>query len=323
MNFQSEYFKIFNPLTCYIPQSLSQPFRNLDSILGRAKFLLKGRSLDEIMDAAINMDWVIHENFRIIKEDEISRILYKYDKDSDEFTNFFRWDGGSRENGMFQFIDSKEDELDIETSENTSVTDSLNMCFPLWDDLGGEEFINGKKYEYFAILAMWQLVEAMIWLGVDFERNLSKLTTNHSDNVEYRETIIGLIKHFKGRKNIEFAAQYAMDATEAICYAEQLFEIQKIQLGLDLKLEIELEKKDIKRKSIVSEKLNIARHQKRNEALELVTNEWAKNPSQFNSAEKAGNYFSDWLKPQDISYEPRTVTGWLRSYAKKVGIKLR
>ncbi|MBC7787984.1 MAG: hypothetical protein H7Z18_11300 [Methylophilaceae bacterium] len=321
MNFQSEYFKIFNPLTCYIPQP--QPFANLDSILGRAKFLLKGRSLDEIMDAAINMDWVIHENFRCIKEDEISRLQSKQNTDLDEFYNFFMWDGGTRANGRYLFDDSKEGELDIETSENTSVIDALNMCFPLYDDLGGEVFIDGKKYEYFAILAMWQLVESMIWLGVDFERNLSKLITDHSDKVEYREYIIRLIQHFKGRKNIEFAATSAMDATEAICYAEQLFEIQNIQLGLDAKIEIELERKDVKRKSIISEKLNIARHKVRNVAFELVTNEWAKNQNQFLDMVKAGTHYSAWLEPQDFSYEPSTVTSWLRAYAKKMGIKLR
>lgn len=321
MNFQSEYFKIFNPLTCYIPKP--QPFANLDSILGRAKFLLKGRSLDEIMDAAMNMDWVIHENFRCIKEDEISRLRFKQNTDSDEFDNFFIWDGGSAANGKYLFDDSKEGELDIETSENTRVIDALYMCFPLYDDLGGEEFINGKKYEYFAILAMWQLVEAMIWLDVDFKKNLSKLTAIKPDIVEYHEFIVKLIQHFKGRKNIEFAAQHAMDATEAICYAEQLFEIQKIQLGLDLKIEIELEKKDVKRKSIISEKLNIARHKVRNVAFELVTNEWAKNQNQFLDMVKAGTHYSAWLEPQDFSYEPSTVTSWLRAYAKKMGIKLR
>lgn len=320
MNFQTEYFKLFNPLTCFVPP---QPFANLESILSRAKLLLKDRLFDEVLGAAINIDWVIHENFRTIKADEIHRIKQNFDKDSDEFSNFFMWDGGSVKNGMYLFNEAKEGELDIATSENTSLIDALNECFSIWDDIGGEEFVNGKKYEYFAVLAMWLLVEAMIWLDVDFKKNYSRLIANHPDNVGYHEFIVRLIHHYKGRKNIQFAAKYAMDATEAICYAEQIFEIQKIQNDLGLKLEIELEKKDRKRKSMASEKLNIARHKVRNNALELVTNEWAKNPSQFNSAEKAGNYFCEWLKSNDFSFEPRTVTSWLRDYAKKVGIKLR
>jgi hypothetical protein len=73
-----------------------------------------------------------------------------------------------------------------------------------------------------------------------------------------------------------------------------------------------------------SEKLNLIRHAKNHAAKQLVIDEWKKRPSAFISAEKAGGHFADWLEARGFKkYEPRTVTTWIRSYAKEVGIRLR
>ncbi|MFM8342192.1 MAG: hypothetical protein ACKN9F_08240, partial [Methylomonas sp.] len=72
-----------------------------------------------------------------------------------------------------------------------------------------------------------------------------------------------------------------------------------------------------------SKQLNQQRHKKNHEAELLVTSEWAKQVDKFSSAEKAGNFYADWLQQQGLHFEPRTVTGWIRKYAKAQGIKLR
>jgi len=72
-----------------------------------------------------------------------------------------------------------------------------------------------------------------------------------------------------------------------------------------------------------SQVMNQSRHARRNEAVKLVTSDWSEHKSEFRSAEKAGYFYADWLKKQGFEYEPRTVTGWIREYAKKNNIILR
>jgi hypothetical protein len=72
-----------------------------------------------------------------------------------------------------------------------------------------------------------------------------------------------------------------------------------------------------------SKSMNSRRHAKRNEAMQLVTDDWSQRKNEFPSAEKAGNYYADWLKSKGLEYEPRTVTTWIRKYAKDNAIRLR
>lgn len=72
-----------------------------------------------------------------------------------------------------------------------------------------------------------------------------------------------------------------------------------------------------------SVQMNSQRHAKRNQALELVMSDWSKRKADFPSAEKAGRYYSDWLTKRGFDYEPRTITGWIRKYAKENNIILR
>lgn len=69
--------------------------------------------------------------------------------------------------------------------------------------------------------------------------------------------------------------------------------------------------------------LNEARHRKTNEARARVIQDWAKDPARFPSAEKAGLHYTYWLARNDAVYEPRTVTGWIRSHAKRIGVRFR
>jgi hypothetical protein len=57
---------------------------------------------------------------------------------------------------------------------------------------------------------------------------------------------------------------------------------------------------------------------------DLVINEWKKEPSRFPSADNAGGHFVDWLRNNHkVEYQQRTVSKWIRIYAKTHGIKLR
>lgn len=68
--------------------------------------------------------------------------------------------------------------------------------------------------------------------------------------------------------------------------------------------------------------MNKARHAKRNIAIKMVTSDWDEKGRSL-SADKAGIHYADWLNGKGIHYEPRTIAGWIRKFAKENGIKLR
>jgi len=72
-----------------------------------------------------------------------------------------------------------------------------------------------------------------------------------------------------------------------------------------------------------SRTMNTQRHAKRNEALLLVTADWSERKTDFRSAEKAGQYYADWLSGKGFEFEPRTITSWIRKFAKENNIILR
>jgi len=72
-----------------------------------------------------------------------------------------------------------------------------------------------------------------------------------------------------------------------------------------------------------SETMNLARHARRNEAFGLVTKDWNGRRTDFRSAEKAGQYYADWLSERGFEFEPRTITSWIRKFAKENNIILR
>lgn len=69
--------------------------------------------------------------------------------------------------------------------------------------------------------------------------------------------------------------------------------------------------------------MNTSRHAKRNKAVELVISDWSERKTEFRSAEKAGRFYADWLAERGFEYEPRTITGWIRKFAKENNIVLR
>lgn len=195
-----------------------------------------------------------------------------------------------------------------------------------WDDMGGNSVPNFKKYESFAILSMWLLLDTLRYLNYNFVKNIDIIVANTKrDNKDYKDFYTRLCQLERNiySKNIENSANCAIEAMEAVCYAEHLFLLEKEVTKVKEINKIELQVEEKKRRSMVSEKLNIARHQKRNEVMFSVTDEWIKKPNLFISADKAGIEFSRRLSEKGIDYEPRTIAGWIRACAKKNNISFR
>lgn len=340
-------FKKFNPKSGDVPR---HPFSYLPEIASRARALLKTRTADQIEDAASGIDWAIDEYFRSLKDEEIARLKNEVDRprrwkdgsddtDFNDAAKFFDWvvdspaNEFSPEEGHWVFNDRMEDELDIQTAGNTSEVDALKNCIDWWDDIGGADFPNGKPEELFAALSLWLLADAIGWLGHrSSETEKSFLSSlDHllklPEGMEDELIDAGIsIRTTDTEINLSLAGECALKAMDAACYAEQLHEVAGLEAMYKLKLAKNNDdhlKNEAKRRSMVAEKLNIARHRKNSEAKAKIIAEWENDRSKFISAEKYGLHLADWLGTQGLQYEPRTVTNWIRAHAKQIGVALR
>jgi len=330
-------FEDFDPLTGKVPY---HPFYHLPDIAWRARALLKSYTSKQISTLAENIDWAIGEYFNQVIEDEISRLYdqlneprrYKYE-DEAPYLNaqyFFYWEGDYSEGcGSWIFDRSKVDDLDVPTSHNTSEVEALKECLDYLEQIEDDELPNKKTYEYFAVLSLWLLAEAVNHLNPEsVDENVDKML--HELDSAVRKTGV---KTLAPNINLSLAGRAAIKSMDAVCYAEQLKEIERIQSSHSLELakthgdyasaQAKRQEEEISRRNERARKLNEARHQKTNEAKDIVISEWKKDPTKFPSAEKAGLHFADYLANLGFDYTPRTVTSWIRAYAKQENIRFR
>jgi hypothetical protein len=307
-------FEAFDPLTGDVPE---YPLSCLPDIAGRARSILIGKTHLQLVAAAERIDQKIEGYLDDLKYLAVSELKIKLQAEG-SLETYFEWDGGTEANGGWIFKEELADDLEIPTASNCNEVEALktiienrDSCFFLpagtpEPEPEPDEYPEGETNELFAVLALWLLADAVEW---------SKRGGNYGHLI---------------------AGAYAVKAMDAVCYAEQLREIRWLAAYYKKNSDVELTEALRKqysefRRSMNQEKkerakeLNKHRHAARNRAKELVTTEWTKSPSRFPSAEKAGIHFSEWLGSQGVekSYEPRTVTGWIRDHAKKKGIKLR
>lgn len=332
-------FEDFDPLTGSLPSS---PFSYMPDIAWRARALLKSYTAKQISWIAEDIDWAIEEYFRDVKKEEIDRLqrdlicLQKWKSDEwdeedeaeyQKIKKFFHWKG-DQENGAWVFNKDFEDELDIPTADSASEVDALKECISYLNQLDGEdELPKIKPFEYFAVLSLWLLADALSWLSNKHcSVRVFYQLPDDSKTIDIQKYPI----HF----SVSIGGEFALKAMDAVCHAEHLCEIEKrnqaylvelAQKQSDFQIELaRQQEEDRQRKSERAMHLNKLRHKKRDEAKARVLDEWLKDKNKFNSAEKAGLYFADWLPNQGYEkFEPRTVTKWIRDEAKQKGICFR
>lgn len=327
-------FQRFDPLKGDVP---SQPFTYLPEIAYRARALLQYRTAEQIEAAAKRISEEVDGYFRDLKDCEISRLQSEFEGGDETLVEFFEWDGGTVENGKWLFKDDMEDELDIQTPANTSEVDALktiienrDSCFFLPEgapEPDREEWPEGTRHELFATLSLWLLADAI----------------ERMDD--------------KSKYGLSIAGEYAIKAMDSVCYAEHLREADWLESYIKKKANAELSEalrnqtanhkawmrsyEEVKNERILMQKsklakdLNALRHQGTNKAKNLVIDKWNKNRNQFPSGEQSGLYYADWLEAQGVFrkhskenntyewYTPRTVTKWIRDYAKGIGFLFR
>lgn len=321
MGFYNQFEK-FDPVSGDVPD---RPFSLLPEIAFRARSLLKSRTTEQIGAVAKAIDFAIYCYFDELKQDEVARLRevlntprrWRRDPPNveagyDYALQFFEWDGEDEANGCWSFKEDMEGELSIPTPGNTSEVVALKECGD-WAGICREGFPDGEPQELFAALALWMLADSIAWL----RRPLNDLD----------DAVVGLLKAVGGDRqscpiSYSLAGEYALKAMEAVCFAEHLSEMARV---MDAHLQQLAAQKEAERaqRSRRAEALNEERHRKTYEARALAITEFAKDVARFPSAEKHGLFLSDWLRERGLEYEPRTVTGWIRSYAKEVGVRFR
>ena len=312
-----EQFKRFDPLLDDVPD---HPFSILPQISQRARELLKSRTTEQIDLAAKAIDFAIYTHFDELKQNEIARLLHQAEE-TGEFERFFEWDGGSAANGRWLFKESMEEALDIPTAENTSEVDALKVCIEYLDDIDRVGFPNSQPFELFAVLSLWMLADTIYWIDFQNTSELIKFRDALLENA-YKEVERLGFKMDKRSNDYTTAGDYALKAMDAVCYAEHL-QAEGLWKSKHKSALEQQEQEERNRRSMQIKAAAIARHQKNNEAKAMATDEWAKDTSKFPSAEKAGHHFANWLSTKGFEFEPRTVIFWIRSHAKKIGVRFR
>lgn len=320
-------FKEFNPLSGEVPES---PFSLMPLIALRARALLKARTLEQIESISMEIDYAIYCYFVDIKNNEINRLneilreprRWKNELDDgyEYALKFFEWDEGSVENGRWLFKEDMEDELNIQNKFNTGEVYVLKQLSESWGDFG-RDISDFESYELFAILSLWNIADSLNWLQYKREEVIKSLDDDAANILKELDDKLS-DKENRKETNLSLAGEASLNAMESVCYAEHLKSVGEIKNAY-LVREKRKQEDEAYQKSIRAKQLNIARHQKRNDAMQKVIEEWEKSISNWPSAEKAGLYFADWLLKQGYEYEPRTVTGWLRGHAKQIRVKFR
>ena len=322
MGFSSQSENL-DPLKFEIPYS---PFLEATNIAWRAQALLRGRTSDDVRSLATTASESIDSYFQNEKDEEVDRLARDRNEEFIEFE--YDKDGGT----SWHLRPEKEDELEIATAENTTEIEALRLCIDSWGELESAEVTDAKPYEYFATMALCHIADYLQRRSIRHEfRNGRFLKTKIEtlDTTDYQRI-----------------ADYLFKALEAVCYAEQLRNEERLervfQQRIDARLQSakqsaydqaakvirsetvkQIKEEEARLRSEHGKELSRLRHRDTYEARTLVLNEWAKDPNGFSSAEKAGNHFADWLTQHDHKFEPRTVIGWIRAYAKEKGIRFR
>lgn len=317
-------FDIFDPLEGKPPY---RPFSEMAAIVRRARWLLCGRTSDQIARLASDADFSIEHYFDLVRDQEIERLEREGD------TRFCQ-EMASEGEVKYVFDRDKLDELEIPTPDDTSEIEALKESLGGWVDLSEDEVPNAKKHEYYAAMALWFIAEAIERLEYHYDMKAHKFVKRENRQLEeFDYSRIG---------------EYVIKAMEAVCHGEQLQDIERVKDRFEDRIDrlqkalesqqsktemteqairdevaAKLQQEDAQRKSEHAKKLSRLRHRDRDHARQAVLTAWEQNPAAFPSAEKAGNHYADWLQDQGKSFEPRTVTGWIRSHAKDKDIKLR
>ena len=254
----------------------SYPFTKLPVLVSRAKQLLKNRTRKEIISAANTVEWLIEEYFSRCKDELIQNILTERGSLNNWVLGYLPYEYRN-ESGICDLLDAWPSERGnpcpyFSSQDNTSELTALKECiggYSLDDDA---DFPKGSEFEYFAALAWWLVGECLIALPLKRTNDFSTLSIAQQTRIEFKEVNDKFCESVSPGILIARAGEKALEAMDAICYAEHLHAIEEQTEEL-AKLRIDLhqasknsdtiaEEKSKKKISLAASKAAIKRHEK-------------------------------------------------------------
>ncbi len=344
-------FDDFEPLTGQPP---GHPFSLLPSIAARARTLLTGRTRDQIISAAHTADWLIDEFIESTQSDIVRRVIERGSWELGYLPEDERNEAGVRR--LLENWPSEADDPSphYPTSDNTSEIDALKECigsYALDDDT---DFPNGRESEYFAVLALWKVADAIKWLQWDRVRVIEESATLLATPIESKllgmvyagqdkeEVRAGLtsamslldtpgLGHTDDKFRYSSAGESALEAMDAVCYAEHLKATEELRRERDQFAEQLRKQADPahqmqiaerfadeifrKRISIANSNAAIKGHAE-NRAMKAEVFEWcALHLREFSSMDAAAEAITGARKLVPIKF--RTARAWIGEYQKR------
>ena len=341
-------FDEFDPLTGAPPH---YPLSHLPTIVKRARALLTGRTRDEIVSAAHTADFLIEEYFTGEKDNYVRRVLETGGWELGYLPYEARNEAGVRELLDNWLSEAADPAPDIPTSENTSEVDALKECignYVLDDDA---DFPRACEYEYFAVLALWLVADAMHWLKwtsdpkamttklhdtlapmspgafpeltTAINKSMSKALEGIPELVDSIQTLMQSYELSDTSVQFSRAGESALCAMDAVCYAEQLHATEsqseelaqfRIQLHQVVQKTDKLaEEKANLRISLAAKKAAIKRHAENYAMKEQVFAWCAAHIQDYRSMDAAAEAVAGKLVP--VAF--RTARSWIGEYRKQ------
>jgi hypothetical protein len=312
-------FANFKPVSGPLPYRY---FDQVSNIVWRARNLLVTRDDGHVEHMASLIDDMIDDYFEREREDARDQLI------SDEKYEYFEID----EDGNLGDIKSEyEDQLDCPTRENTREVDALAMVAGTWSKVFDDGSPDPEDYELFAALALAKIGEMINALDFEYDFKTHRFTkrdpATEASPRQYRRAAEAALEAMEAvmagegnrqSKRVEARHKKLLDEAKASVSAAVKQHIEE-----QVQAALEDDKRQAKEKARQNGRLA---HRDLDAHKALILEDWAKNPSVHRSADRAARYYADWLKEAhgiQRTYEPRTISGWIRDYARANNIKLR
>lgn len=277
-------FEIMDPLT---GSASGSPFTQLPNIAFRARLLLRGRTSDQLHAAACTVDWCIDQYFETEESDYLRRA-------------------------------TAHDRPNYATRDNTSELQALRACIDWFLPDDDPEFPDGKKHEYVAVLVLWKVADTVGWL-----QKKTRPTTGipEIDKLSASLPAEWTVENPAVREHA--AAECALDAMDAVCWAEHLQAIEAVNSeaeslriaakGTPSETEALDDERTRRLRSEAASRAARHRHRGNHENKRKVCEWCEKNLHTYTSMEKAANAVTSGTPPL-VDVTPRTALKWIADW---------
>jgi hypothetical protein len=277
-------FETLEPLTGSVPE---YPFAQLPNIAFRARLLLRGRTSAQLQAAAWNVDWCIEQYFDTEESDYLRRA-------------------------------TAHDRPNYATKDNTSEIQALRTCIDWYLPVDDPEFPDGKRHEYVAVLALWKVADTIGWL-----KERTRPTTGIPEIDKLSASLPAELTVENPAVRERAAAECALDAMDAVCWAEQLqamdvakSEIESLRAapkGTLSGTEPQDEDRAKQMRSDAASRAALHRHRANHESRRKVCEWCEKHLHTYTSMEKAANAVTSGTPPL-VDVAPRTALKWIADW---------